>query len=155
MVQVWYIGADGLKAQISQRLRAVADPSTPIDVKQAQPRHPALAIDVETDPLRDTATVVAAVRAELLAPGTGVLEPDILGVGTPVFRAAIMRAVLAVAGTVSVRALTWNGSDFSALAANFGEGDSGADSAVGQADIAARDSFALGVRARRTKNLAT
>jgi hypothetical protein len=36
-----------------------------------------------------------------------------------------------------------NGSDFSALAANFGQGDSGADVQVTQADIAALDSFAI------------
>jgi hypothetical protein len=36
-----------------------------------------------------------------------------------------------------------NGSDFSALAANFGQGDDGADAAVSQADIAALDSFAI------------
>jgi predicted phage baseplate assembly protein len=118
VVQVWYIGPDGLKAQISQRLRGIADPSTPIDVKQAMPQTAALSIDVETDPLRDTATVTAAVRAELLAPRTGVLEPEMLGVSTPVFRAAIMRAVLSVAGAVSVRALGWNGADFS----DFGHG---------------------------------
>jgi hypothetical protein len=35
-----------------------------------------------------------------------------------------------------------NGTDFSALAANFGQGDSGADANVSQADIAALDSFA-------------
>jgi len=35
-----------------------------------------------------------------------------------------------------------NGSDFSALAANFGQGDSGADIAVSAADVAALDSFA-------------
>jgi hypothetical protein len=36
-----------------------------------------------------------------------------------------------------------NGSDFSALAANFGQGDSGADSTVTSADIAALDAFAV------------
>ncbi len=35
-----------------------------------------------------------------------------------------------------------NGSDFSALAANFGQGDSGADVGVSVADIAALDAFA-------------
>ena len=35
-----------------------------------------------------------------------------------------------------------NGSDFSALAANFGQGDRGADVPVSQADIAALDAFA-------------
>jgi len=36
-----------------------------------------------------------------------------------------------------------NGSDFSALAANFGQGDSGADVPVSQADIAALNAFAV------------
>jgi hypothetical protein len=36
-----------------------------------------------------------------------------------------------------------NGSDFSILAANFGQGDSGADVAVSQADITALDAFAV------------
>jgi hypothetical protein len=35
-----------------------------------------------------------------------------------------------------------NGTDFSALAANFGQGDSGADASVSSADIAALDAFA-------------
>jgi hypothetical protein len=35
-----------------------------------------------------------------------------------------------------------NGSDFSALAANFGQGDSGADAGVTAADRAALDAFA-------------
>ena len=113
VVQIWYIGGDGLKSQVSQRLRAIADPSTPIEVLQAQPLTVDLTIDVETDPAQDTPTVLTAVQAELLAPGTGVLEPEQLGIGTPLFRAAIMQAALTVPGTVSVRALTWNGVDFS------------------------------------------
>jgi hypothetical protein len=36
-----------------------------------------------------------------------------------------------------------NGSDFSILAANFGQGDSGADTSITQEDIQALDSFAL------------
>jgi hypothetical protein len=36
-----------------------------------------------------------------------------------------------------------NGSDFAALAANFGQGDSDAAVAVSQADIPALDSFAI------------
>jgi hypothetical protein len=36
-----------------------------------------------------------------------------------------------------------NGSDFSALAANFGQGDSGADAGITSADIAALDAFAV------------
>jgi hypothetical protein len=35
-----------------------------------------------------------------------------------------------------------NGSDFSALAANFGQGDSGADESISSADVAALDAFA-------------
>ena len=122
VVQIWYIGADGLKSLISQRLRGIADPSTPIDVEQAQQQTVALAIDVETDPARDTAAVLAAVQAELLAPGTGVLEPEQFGIGQPLFRTAIMRAVLTVPGAVSVRKLTLGGADFSNYGRSPGAG---------------------------------
>jgi hypothetical protein len=122
VVQIWYIGADGLKSLVSQRLRGIADPSTPIDVEQAQPQTVALAIDVETDPARDTAAVLAAVHAELLAPGIGVLEPEQLGIGQPLFRTAIMRAVLTVPGAVSVRKLTLAGADFSNYGLSPGAG---------------------------------
>jgi hypothetical protein len=121
-VQVWFVGADELKRLVSQRLRGIADPSTPIDVAEAAPLPASLSVDVQTDPRRDTPTVLAAVRDALLAPGTGLLEPERRGIGTTLFRSAVLQAVLEVPGAISVRALTLDGVDFSPYGRNPGPG---------------------------------
>jgi hypothetical protein len=122
VVQVWYVGASGLASLVSQRLRGISDPSTPIDVAQAAPLSATLAIDMETDPLHDTPTVLAAVRGSLEAPGEGLLEPETQGIGNTLFRSAIFETVLAIAGTISVRALTLNGAPFEPYGRNPGPG---------------------------------
>jgi hypothetical protein len=112
VVKVWYIGEPGLEAAVSQRLRALSDPSTPIDVEVAQPLAPALAIDVETDPGAMADDVALAVHAALLDPDTGLLARNRIGVGKPVFRSAIFEAALSVPYALGVRAIHWNGSIF-------------------------------------------
>jgi hypothetical protein len=107
---------------VSQRLRAIADPSTPIDVAQATGLPVALTVDVETDPMRDTPTVLAAVRDALEAPGQGLLEPELQGIGNTLFRSGIFETVLAVPGTLSVRALTLDGAPFEPYGRNPGPG---------------------------------
>src|SRR5208283_3316669 len=86
VVQVWYVGAPELASLVSQRLRGIADPATPIDVTQATAVPAALTLDVQTDPMRDTPTVLAAVRNALEAPGQGLLEPETQGIGNTLFR---------------------------------------------------------------------
>jgi predicted phage baseplate assembly protein len=121
-VQVWYIGAASLAAFVSQRLRSISDPSRLISVTQAVAVPASLALGLHTDPRRDAAVVVAAVRALLLAPGTGLLEPEQLGIGRPLFRSRIMQTVLAVPGTVAVSSVTWNGMPFSDYGQTAGAG---------------------------------
>jgi hypothetical protein len=60
----------------------------------------------------DAAVVVAAVRDALLAPGTGLLEPERLGIAKPLFRSRILQTVLSVPGALAVLSLTWNGLPF-------------------------------------------
>lgn len=122
VVQVWYVGAAGLKSLVSQRLRGIADPATPIDVAQATPLPAALAIDVQTDPMYDTPTVLAAVREVLEAAGKGLLEPETQGIGNTLFRSAIFDVALSVAGAIAVRALTINGTSFEPYGRNPGAG---------------------------------
>jgi hypothetical protein len=122
VVQVWYVGAAGLARLVSQRLRGIADPATPIDVAQASGLPSVLAIDVQTDPMRDTPTVLAAVRQALEAPGAGLLEPEIQGIGNSLFRSAIFETVLAVPGAIAVRALTLDGAPFHPYGRNPGSG---------------------------------
>jgi hypothetical protein len=122
VVQVWYVGAAGLESLVSQRLRGIADPATPIDITQATGGPAALGIDVQTDPMWDTATVLAAVRDALEEPGKGLLKPEKQGIGNTLFRSVIFEAVLAVPGAVAVRALTIDGSPFEPYGRNPGSG---------------------------------
>ena len=112
VVQIRYIGAAGVEALVTQRVRAVSDPSTPIDVAPALAVPARLALEVLTDPRRDAAAVVAAVRERLLAPGSGVLEPERVGIARALFRSHVMQAVLSVTGALAVRALTFDGDPF-------------------------------------------
>jgi len=122
VVQVWYVGAAELKSLVSQRLRGIADPATPIDVTQATALPAALGVDVQTDPMRDTATVLAGVRDALEAPGQGLLQPESQGIGNTLFRSAIFERVLAVPGAHAVRALTLSGRPFEPYGRNPGAG---------------------------------
>jgi len=122
VVQIWYVGAAGLRSLVSQRLRGIADPSTPIDVTQATAVPTMLGVDVQTDPMRDTATVLAAVRAALEFPQHGLLEPESQGIGSTLFRSALFETVLAVPGAVAVRALTLDGVTFEPYGRNPGPG---------------------------------
>jgi hypothetical protein len=77
---------------------------------------------LQTDPRRDGAAVVAEARALLLAPGIGLLEPEQLGIGQPLFRSRIMQTVLSVRGVLSVSSLTWNGMPFEDYGQSAGAG---------------------------------
>ena len=82
----------------------------------------ALGIDVQTDPMRDTATVLAAVRDALEFPQHGLLEPESQGIGSTLFRSALFETVLAVPGAIAVRALTLDGVAFEPYGRNPGPG---------------------------------
>ncbi len=112
VVQIYVIGSDGVLPLVVARLRGLSDPSIPISALTAHPVTQELSIDLETDPLRNAADVAAAVQAALLAPGTGLLQPEQLGVDGPLFRSELFRAVLAVPGALGVRRVTLGKTDF-------------------------------------------
>jgi hypothetical protein len=122
VVKVWYIGATGLEPTIEQRLRAITDPSTPIDATPAQALTPTLALDVETDSRYIAADVAAAVKALLIDAEHGILSNERVGVGTPIFRSVIFEAVLSVPGATGVRSLQWNQQVFDAYGKSPGAG---------------------------------
>ncbi len=109
VVKVWYIGAAGLELTVSKRLRALTDPTTPIDVEPAQPLSPLLSLDVETDARRVASDVALAVKSALLEAETGLLANENIGIGKPLFRSRVFEAALDVPGALGVRALLWNG----------------------------------------------
>jgi hypothetical protein len=122
VVKVWYIGEAGIEHTIEQRLRAISDPSNPIDATPAQPLRPVLAVDVETDARFVAADVAAAVAAHLLDPDIGILSNERIGVGQPVFRSVIFEAVLSVRGAAGVRSLQWDKALFHAYGKSPGAG---------------------------------
>jgi hypothetical protein len=84
----------------------------PISVDEATPVPEVLAISIETDPRRLATDVTTAVQAALMNSASGMLAPENIGIGVPLFRSQIFEAVLAVPGAIAVNGLLWNGTPF-------------------------------------------
>jgi hypothetical protein len=110
VAQIWYIGAAAVKTTVVGRLLGLSDGATPIDVAQAQALPRNLTLSLEIDPARIAADVIAAAGAALLAKGEGLLVPERIGIGRPLFRSRILEAALATPGVNAVTGLLWNGS---------------------------------------------
>jgi hypothetical protein len=108
LVQIYYIGEAGLTAIIRQKLHGLTDPTTPIEVDHATPLPRTIAIDIGVDQKYLVNDVVNAVRQALLNKETGLLAPERIGIGKPLFRSHIFAVVLSVPGTVAVRGLLLN-----------------------------------------------
>jgi hypothetical protein len=122
VVQVWYIGGAGLEDTVSERLRAISDSTTPIDVDPATASSPILSIDVETDAAYIAEDVATAVRTALLDADTGLLANERIGVGKALFRSRVFEAVLAVPGAVGVRTLLWDSDVWTSFGKSPGAG---------------------------------
>ena len=113
VVQVWVIGPDSndFREKIYQALHALSDPSMPIDVKSAAglPRNLNLAVDC--DPNQED-RIIAEIKSMLLDPETGILAPENVGIGKPLYRSRIFDAVLSVEGAKSVSGIYWEGAPF-------------------------------------------
>ena len=112
VAQIYYIGDPDLDSVIIQRLRNLAEVDLPIDVEIAQPQAHTLAIQITIDPTYLDTVVLPNVRTALMDPDTGLLAPEQIGIGLPLFRSRIYEVVLSVAGAVSVAGLQWDGADF-------------------------------------------
>ena len=109
-VKVWFISDGG---HIAKALRAFligqADPNTPLVAEAAKAQASQLSIDLEIDSRFNTQTVIEQVKQVLSNPDTGILALENIPIGCPLFRSRIFDAVLSVAGTRSVRAMTVDG----------------------------------------------
>ncbi|HMG73703.1 MAG TPA: hypothetical protein VK582_09390 [Pyrinomonadaceae bacterium] len=122
LVQIWYIGAAGVALTVSQKLRGLSDPTTPIEVDQAQAVPASMSISIEIDPRYLEPDVLAAVRTALMDTESGLLCPELIGIGVPLFRSRIFDAVLDVPGTVAVTGLLLNGVAFDPYGISPGAG---------------------------------
>lgn len=123
VAKIWYIGDAQLKSIISKRLHAVTDPSTPIQVVQASPVQAHLDIDVKIDPRYLEENVITEVFELLLTPETGLLLPENLTIGKPLFRSFIFGAILSIDGVESIQNISWDGTDFCEAAQSPGAGN--------------------------------
>ena len=107
VVQIWYVGDASARTTVSQRLRRVSDPTTPIAVAVATPIVLRLAIDVEIDTRYLDDVVLPQVRAVLMDGEHGLLAPARIGIGQPLFRSQVFAAALSVEGVIDVRGLAF------------------------------------------------
>jgi hypothetical protein len=105
VIQIWYIGDDNIKSDVEQRLRSLTDPAVPIAVDMASPIVYTLLLDVEIDERYLDDDVLSQVRTALMDTEVGLLAPERIGIGKPVFRSRVFEAVTAVEGVDSIRGI--------------------------------------------------
>lgn len=121
-VHLWYIGPDGIAATVAASLRSATAPSTPINAGPATAVPADLDVEVTVDRRFQPSLVTAAVIARLTADGSGLLSPERIGIGQPLYRSRILAEVLAVGGVASVHALAWQGQPLESFAIAPGPG---------------------------------
>jgi hypothetical protein len=111
---IWYLADGDLTQLLLNRLRGMSQPDTPIDVERAVAWPKQLSIQLKTDPKRFEEDVCSAARTALMNVETGLLAPERLGIGKPLFRSALFEFLLRVEGVDSVTGLTYNTAPFTA-----------------------------------------
>ena len=123
VAEIFYIGDAALDELITQRLRGLTEPDTPIDVTPATALPSTLAIQVSIDPDYLEATVLMQVRAALMDPLNGLLAPERIGIGLALFRSQIYEFVCAVPGVATVADLQLNNAPFTDWGVTPGAGN--------------------------------
>ena len=110
---IWYLADGDLTALILNKLRSLTQPDTPIQVERAAAVTAILSIQLTHDPKRFEDEVLVAARTALMDVETGLLPPERLGIGKPLFRSQLFEFLLRVPGVVSVTGLTYRNAPFS------------------------------------------
>ena len=110
---IWYLAEGDLDELILNKLRSLTQPDTPIHVERALAFSATLSIQLKHDPRRFEDDVVAATRTKLTDVETGLLPPERLGIGKPLFRSRLFEFLLKVPGVTSVTGLSYSGAPFS------------------------------------------
>jgi len=119
---IWYMGEEGIKADLERTLRDLSDPSTPIAVKQAKKISADLSIDVDVDRRFVEDEVLDVVEFKLLDEKQGILAPEHIGIGRPLYRTVVFNAVTDIPGALTVIDIKWNGSFMKKYAISPGPG---------------------------------
>jgi len=119
---IFYIGDEGIRAALSQRIRSVSDPSTPITVETALSRPLFISINVKINPRYLEADVIKQLRETLTGAANGLLAPENIGIGLPLYRSSIFENILNVAGTAAVQSILISENNFADFAIVPGTG---------------------------------
>lgn len=119
---IYYIGSDSLKAPLSQRIRNLSDPSTPITIETAGALPFSIALSISINPKFLEKDVINELFKSLLDPGSGLLAPENIGIGKPLYRSRVFESVLNVGGTEAVHEIVVNSVSFNTFALTPGVG---------------------------------
>jgi hypothetical protein len=121
-IKIRYIGAASIATAIAESLRAATAPATPIVVAPATPVAATLTVGVRVDPRYRHPQVQHDIISTLTSPGIGLIAPDLIGVGTALYRSQLLETILTTRGITSVESLLWNGALFHGYAIKAPEG---------------------------------
>ena len=113
---IFYIGDTGIQVRISQRIRSVSDPSIPITVKTAISKPLFISLNIKIDERYLEEDVINELRSVLLDASGGLLAPENIGIGQPLFRSHIFKNVLNIDGTEAVQSIQIEGENFNDFA---------------------------------------
>lgn len=119
---IFYIGDAGIRASLSQRIRSVSDPSTPITVEKAMSKPFIISLNVKIDTRYLEEDVIRELRQTLMYKSNSLLSPENIGIGLPLYRSRIFETVLNVKGTEAVQSIVINGNNFGDFAITPGTG---------------------------------
>jgi hypothetical protein len=109
---VWYLADGDLTVLILNKLRSLTQADTSIQVEPAVAWSEILGIQLTHDPKRFEDDVLAAARTALMDVETGLLPPERLGIGKPLYRSRLFDFLLRVPGLESVTGLTYSYAPF-------------------------------------------
>ena len=116
MVHIFYIGDLSIRASIIQRLNAISDPSISYQVERAYPVPVNVVIDLSIDQRYNKDDKIALARECLMNTASGLLAPENIGIGRPIYRSQLYKALTSIEGIIGVGMITWNGQAFEAFA---------------------------------------
>jgi len=119
---IFYIGNSSIRKSLSLHIRSFADPSTPITVEAAKPKPLVISLNVKIDPRYLEENVVSELRDHLTNTDDGLLAPENVGIGLPLFRSRIFEATLEIEGTIAVQSILFDGHNFGEFASVPGAG---------------------------------
>jgi uncharacterized phage protein gp47/JayE len=116
MVHVYYIGDLSIRASIIQRLNAISDPSISYQVEKALNVPVIVVIELSIDQRYNKDEKIASARECLINPTSGMLATENIGIGKPIYRSQLYKALSSIEGIMGIGMITWNGQAFEAFA---------------------------------------